>query len=118
MGNVIKRNSVFMESEMLVDSSIHKKGERIGLFKMEDGWKSRWQDKRVRHFASHLRNKNYHRIEKQYSMEDIVYYLQRRNRDYYTVMWEMLVDAVNTTFQETEVKCIDDIYDYVSENLI
>lgn len=29
-----------------------------------------------------------------------------------------LVDAVKTTFQETRITCIDDIYKYVSENLI
>lgn len=41
-----------------------------------------------------------------------------RNTDYQTVMWEMLVEAVETTFKEARVTCIDDIYEYVVQHLI
>lgn len=54
----------------------------------------------------------------QYSMSDIIYYLMDRNIDYQTVMWEMLVEAVEITFKEARVTCIDDIYKYIVQHLI
>ena len=51
-------------------------------------------------------------------MSDIIYYLQSKNENYLTVMGEMLTDAVKTTFGETRVICVDDIYKYITGNLI
>lgn len=119
MGNVIKRNTVFIEATAVTNSCAYEKGTRIGLFKRDSDWLSKRDDgKYWKTFISHIRNEHYYSVNKQYSIEDIVDYLRRRNRDYYTVMWEMIVDAINTTFDETEVKCIDDIYEYVNANLL
>ena len=119
MGNRIKKDSIFIVAETLTDSMAFKFGEIIGNYKEDNRWiitdikGKKWQN-----LISHLRNENYFKIINQYSMADIIYYLQSKNENYLTVMWEMLVDAVKTTFQETRINCIDDIYKYVSENLI
>ena len=65
-----------------------------------------------------LRNENFYKFINQYSMSDIIYYLMDKNADYQTVMTDMLIEAIETTFEETRVCCIDDIYNYISENLI
>ncbi len=119
MGNAIKRNSIFVVAETLTDSSAFNKGEIIGNYKDDDRWIVKdCNGKKWQNLLTHLRNDKFYKIINQYSMEDIVYYLQSKNEDYYTVMWEMLVDAIKTTFKETRVTCIDDIYNYISENLI
>lgn len=119
MGNRIKKDSIFIVAETLTDSSAFKAGETIGNYKDDNGWITTDTDgKRWKNLICHLRNENFFKIINQYSMSDIIYYLQSKKADYYTVMWEMLVDAVKNTFQETRITCIDDIYKYVSENLI
>lgn len=120
MGNRIRKDSIFIEVETLTDSSAFKVGDTTGNYKDDN---NRWittdsQGKRWQNLINHLRNENLFKIINQYSMSDIIYYLQSKNANYYTVMWEMLVEAVKTTFRETRVTCIDDIYKYVSENLI
>lgn len=51
-------------------------------------------------------------------MSDIIYYLMDRNADYQTVMVEALKNAVETTFKEARVTCVDDIYKYIMQHLI
>lgn len=120
MGNRIKKDTIFIVAETLTDSSAFKAGETIGNYKECD---NRWivtdsKGKKWQNLITHLRNENFFKIINQYSMSDIIYYMQSKNENYYTVIWEMLVDAVKTTFRETRITCIDDIYKYVSENLI
>ena len=120
MGNRIKRDSVFIEAKALTDSNACITGELIGNYKDDSG---RWifvdpNGKRWQNLTSHLRNENYFEIINQYFMGDIIDYLFRRNLSYQTVMTEMLIDAIQTTFKETRVVCIEDIYRYMVENLI
>lgn len=120
MSNRIKRDSIFIVTESLTDNSMCNVGEIIGTYK-DDA--NRWittdfNGKKWQSLICHLRNENFHRVINQYSMQDIVHYLQSKNENYFTVMWEMLAGAVKTTFKETRVTCIDDIYKYVLENLI
>ena len=120
MGNVIKRDTVFIEVMTMTSSSAYEPGEAIGIFKDVDyGWTSKDSKGNWWHmFIDHIRNENFYKVINQYSMSDIVYYLQERNSDYYTVMWDILVDAIKTTFRETKITCIDDIYKYIATNLI
>ena len=119
MGNRIKKDSIFIIAETLTDSSTFKAGEIIGNYKDDNRWiikdstGKKWQN-----LISHLRNANLFKIINQYSMEDIVWFLRERNENYLTVSYGFLVDAVKTTFQEARVTCIDDVYNYVLENLI
>lgn len=120
MGNIIKRDSIFIEAKALTDSNACITGELIGNYKDDSG---RWifvdpNGKRWQNLTSHLRNENYFEIINQYSMGDIIDYLFRRSLNYQTVMPEMLIDAVRTTFRETRVVCIEDIYRYMVKNLI
>ena len=120
MGNIIKRDSIFIEAKALTDGNAGISGELIGNYKDDSG---RWifvdsNGKRWQNLTSHLRNENYFEIINQYSINDIALYLLHRNEDYQTVMTGMLVDAILTTFKETRVVCIEDIYRYMVENLI
>ena len=120
MGNIIKRDSIFIEAKALTESNACISGELIGNYKDDSG---RWifvdsNGKRWQNLTSHLRNENYFEIINQYSMGDIIDYLFRRNLSYQTVMTEMLIDAIQTTFKETRIVCIDDIYRYMVKNLI
>ena len=120
MGNRIKRDSIFIEAKALTDSSVCITGELIGNYKDDSG---RWifvdsKGRRWQNLTSHLRNENYFEIINQYSMGDIIDYLFRRNLSYQTVMTEILVDAIRTTFEETRVVCIEDIYRYIVKNII
>ena len=120
MGNRIKRDSIFIEAKALTESNACISGELIGNYKDDSG---RWifvdsNGKRWQNLTSHLRNENYFEIINQYSMGDIIDYLFRRNLSYQTVMTEMLIDAIQTTFKETRIVCIDDIYRYMVKNLI
>lgn len=119
MGNRIKNDSIFIVAETLINSSAFKTGEVVGNYKDDNEWiATDISGKRWQNLISHLRNENYFKIINQYSMSDIIYYMQSKNENYYTVMWEILVDAVKTTFKEARVTCIDDIYNYISANLI
>lgn len=120
MGNKIKKDSIFIVAETLTDSGTFKVGMIIGNYKDDV---NRWittdsNGKKWQNLICHLRNENYFRIINQYSMSDIIYYLQSKNENYLTVMGEMLTDAVKTTFGETRVICVDDIYKYITGNLI
>ena len=120
MGNRIKRDSIFIEAKALTDSSACITGELIGNYKDDSG---RWifvDSKGIRweNTISCLRNDDYFEIVNQYSMSDIIDYLLIKNKDCQTVMTEMLVDAIRTTFEETRVVYIEDIYRYIVKNLI
>ena len=120
MANRIKNDSIFIVARALTDSNAFKVGDVIGNYKddserwiAKDGNGKRWQ-----HLITDLTNRCYFEIIGQYSMNDIIYYLENKNDDYQTVMWEMLVDAVKTTFKESRVTSLDNIYKYIVENLI
>lgn len=120
MGNKIKRTTVFIEVVALTNSTAFKVGETVRNYKDD---LNRWvatdeNGKRWQNLAKNLRNENFYRFVNQYSMSDIIYYLMDRNIDYQTVMWEMLVEAVEITFKEARVTCIDDIYKYIVQHLI
>lgn len=120
MGNRIKRTTVFIEAVTLVNTTALKADEAMGCYKDE---LNRWvttdgNDKRWQVLPGNLRNENFCKFVNQYSMSDIIYYLMDRNTDYQTVMWESLVEAVETTFKEARVTCIDDIYKYIIQHLI
>lgn len=120
MGNVIKRDTVLIIVEAQTNSSAFCVGEIVGNYKDEYG---RWiaidsNGKRWRNLATNLRNENYYRFINQYSISDIVYYLTDKNIDYQTVMYEMLVDAIRETLDTIQVTTLDDVYKYISQNLI
>lgn len=121
MGNVIKRNSVFVEAEVLLNNSASKAGDALAVFKFEGKWITRdSQGKCWRMPLSILRNEHFFKVKAQYSMSDIIYYLMDKNTDYQTVLWESLEEAINTTFAELQIYGygIEDIYKYISQNLI
>lgn len=120
MGNRIKRTTVFIEAVTVINTTALKADEVMGCYKDEF---NRWvttdeNDKRWQVLPGNLRNENFCKFVNQYSMSDIIYYLMDRNTDYQTVMWEMLVEAVETTFKKARVTCIDDIYKYIVQHLI
>ena len=121
MGNVIKRNTVFIEAMSLVDNNAFGAGEVVSVFKMENNWIT--QDSKGEYFrvpASLIRNENFTKVEKQYSINDIIYYLMEKNVDYQTVAWEILEEAVVTAFKEMYFygATLNDIYNYIAEHLI
>lgn len=120
MANRIKRDSIFIVAKALTDSNAFKAGEVIGNYKDEAG---RWiakdaTGKKWQNLAADLRNGSYFEFIDHYDIDDIIYYLFERRQDFQTVLWEMLVDAIKTTFEETTVCSLDDIYEYISHNLI
>ena len=120
MGNRIKKDSIFVVAETLTDSITFKAGMIIGNYKDDV---NRWiatdsNGKKWQNLICHLRNENYFKIINQYSMSDIIYYLQSKNENYLTVMGEMLIDAVKTKFREKTVTYIYDIYMYMSGNFM
>lgn len=119
MSNVIKRNTVFIECMVLVDNNLFAAEEVIGNYKHNDMWiVNDSNGKKWRNLTNNLRNENYFKFINQYTMMDIVYYLMSRDENYQTVLTEMLVDAIEKTFDEAWICCIEDIYKYISENLI
>ena len=117
----IHRSTIFIETESLVDSLAFNQDDKVGYFKREDKWLAKDKEdvhKTWRVFPNMLRNEALIKIIHQYSMPDIIYYLFSRNSDYQTVYWSMLEDAVRETFEETRVTCLEDIYEYISSNLI
>lgn len=121
MGNVINRNTVFMKCMSLVDNNVFAAGEMISVYKIENIWVT--QDLNGKYFrvpASLIRNEKFTEVEERYSMSDIIYYLMDRNTDYQTVCWELLEEAVLTAFKEMYFygATLDDIYNYISGNLI
>ena len=119
MANTIKRNTVFIECMALTNSQAFGAGECVGNYRKDDMWIAKDSNgKKWRNLTANLRNENFYKFINQYSMSDIIYYLMDKNADYQTVMTDMLIEAIETTFEETRVCCIDDIYNYISENLI
>ena len=119
MANTIKRDTVFIECMALTNSSAFGAGECVGNYRKDDMWIAKDSNgKKWRNLTANLRNENFYKFINQYSMSDIIYYLMDKNADYQTVMTDMLIEAIETTFEETRVCCIDDIYNYISENLI
>jgi hypothetical protein len=53
-------------------------------------------------------------------MSDIIYYLMDKNVDYQTVDRELLEEAVFTAFKEMNFygATLDNVYNYISSNLI
>lgn len=119
MGNTIKKDTVLIIAETLVDSEAFKTGETIvhykgdGYFIYNDGTGKKWGV-----FLRRLRDERYYRIVNQYSISDIICYLQKKNEDYLTVMRELLAEAVRTAVNSIRISSLDDIYNYVAENLI
>lgn len=119
MSNTIKRNTVFIECMALTNSSAFAAGEVIGNYKHDNMWiVNDSNGKKWRNSTNNLRNENYFKFINQYTMMDIVYYLMNRNADYQTVLTEMLVDAIERAFDEAWICCIEDVYKYISKNLI
>lgn len=119
MSNTIKRNTIFIECMALTNSSAFGAGEVVGNYKQDNIWMVKDSNgKKWRNLIGNLRNENYYKFINQYSMMDIVYYLMNRNADYQTVATEILIDAIERTFDEAWICCVEDIYKYVSENLI
>lgn len=121
MGNVIKRNTVFMECMAMRDITAFAAGEIVSVYRIENKWVT--QDSNGKYFridSSFLRKDEFFKINKQYSMSDIIYYLMDKNVDYQTVCWELLEEAVLTAFKEMYFygATLDDIYNYISGNLI
>lgn len=114
MENRIKNNSIFIVAETLVDNSAQKAGEIVGYYKDDNRWITEdTSGKKFQNLISNLRNGNYYKVLKQYSVADIVEYLRSRNENYYTVCYEFIVNAIHTAFKETRISSIDDIYGYV-----
>lgn len=119
MCNTIKRDSIFIECVALTDSNAFGAGECIGNYRKDGMWIAKDSNgKKWRNLSKNLRNEHFYQFINQYSMNDIIYYLMEKNTDYQTVMWEMLVEAIETTFEEAIIYCIEDVYKYISENLI
>lgn len=117
----IHRTTIFIETESLVDSLAFNQGDKVGYFKGENKWLTKDKEdvhKTWRVFPEMLRNENLIKIIHQYAMSDIIYYLFDRNSDYQTVYWDMLEHAIKRTFEETRVSCLEDIYEYISSDLI
>lgn len=119
MGNTIKKETVFIETMVLTNSSAFREGEYVGNYKQDGRWIAKDSNgKKWQNLTSNLRNENFYKFINQYSMPELVQYLRDKVADYYTVAYEFLVTAIETTFEETRMCCIDDIYKYVSKNLI
>lgn len=121
MGNVINRNTVFMECMSLVDNNVFAAGEMVSVYKIENIWVTQnLNGKYFRVPASLIRNEKFTEVEERYSMSDIIYYLMDKNADYQTVDRELLEEAVFTAFKEMYFygATLDDIYNYISGNLI
>jgi hypothetical protein len=121
MGNVINRNTVFMECMSLVDNNVFASGEMVSVYKIENIWVTQnLNGKYFRVPASLIRNEKFTEVEERYSMSDIIYYLMDRNTDYQTICWALLEEAVLTAFKEMYFygATLDDIYNYISGNLI
>lgn len=119
MSNVIKRSTLFMETIALTNCIPFIEGECAGFFK----WQGKWVVKDSNNAlwtiaAKHLRNEKLFQIVKQWTMDDIVLYLMDRNEDYQTVDSHILEDAINTALMEGKICCIEDLYEYIVENLI
>lgn len=119
MGNVIKRNSVFIIGECLVDNTAFGEGEVVPFFRSDDRWITIDSNgKRWRSVVSHMRNENCYRFVEQYTISDIVYYMWDRNSDFQTVFTEILVDAIKETLNTVYCTSLEDVYKHISENLI
>lgn len=121
MGNVIKRNTVFMECMAMRDITAFAAGEIVSVYRIENKWVT--QDSNGKYFridSSFLRKDEFFKINKQYSMSDIIYYLMDKNVDYQTVYREILEEAVFTAFKEMNFygATLDNVYNYISSNLI
>lgn len=121
MGNVIKRNTVFMECMTMRDITAFAAGEIVSVYRIENKWVT--QDSNGKYFridSSFLRKDEFFKINKQYSMSDIIYYLMDRNVNYQTVAWEFLEEAVLTAFKEMRFygATLNDIYNYILDYLI
>lgn len=118
MGNVIKRDTVFIEAVALTESSAFNVDDEVTFFKRDNNWLTRKDGKYYQTFISHVRNEHFYYVVNQYSIKDIVLMIQNRDESYCSVFWDFFVEAIETTFKETEIKCVDDICDYIMENLI
>lgn len=121
MGDVIKRNTVFMECMTMKDITAFAAGEMVSVCRIENKWVT--QESNGKYFridSSFLRKDEFFKINKQYSMSDIIYYLMDRNANYQTVAWEFLEEAVLTAFKEMRFygATLNDIYNYIPDYLI
>lgn len=119
MANVIKHNTVFIECMALINTNAFGEGELLGVFRQDGRWITKdSNEKRYQVSTSQLRENVFCNFINQYSMNDIILYLMERNEDYQTVYTGFLIEAIETTFEEAVVCCIEDIYKYISENLV
>lgn len=119
MANTIKRNTVFIECMALTNSNAFGEGELFGNFRQDGKWIAKDSNgKKWHNLTANLRDEKFYKFINQYSMNDIILYLMERNADYQTVYNGLLIEAIETTFEEAVVCCIEDIYKYISENLI
>lgn len=117
--NTIKRDTIFIETVALTKTCICEAGELLGFYKLENCWATRdSNNKGYRGLVSHLRNGEYYKFLRQFSMIDIVDYLKFKDENYQTVSDERLVQVIETTFEETKVTCLDDIYNYIKKHLL
>lgn len=115
----IEHDVVFISVESQINTDYIIKGEIFGLYKTNNVWLHRQNEGKLLRAAQNIiQNDNYFKVLKQYSMSDIIYYLLDKHPDCQTVMWDMLEDAINTTFDEACLCTIDDICEYISKNLI
>lgn len=115
----IKHDTIFISVESQISNDYIIEGEVFGLYKTNNVWLHRQNKcKLLRVTQNIIKNDNYFKVLKQYSMSDIIYYLMDKYPDCQTVMWEMLESVVNTTFDEVSLCTIDDICEYITKNLI
>lgn len=119
MCNTIKRNTIFIEAIALTNSEAFKTNEIIANFKIDGMWLSKDSNgKKWRNLTGNLRNEHYYCFVNQYSLNDIIFYFIGKNEDYATVASGFFQEAIETAFNESVITCIDDLYKYISCNLI
>lgn len=119
MANTIKRTTRYMEVEIQRNVSAFGEGEVLFLWKEDNRWITKDSNGKRYHFTlNFLRNPVWVNILTNYTKADIIYWLQEQNEDYYTVAWDYLSEAIDTTLKESNPSYLGDIYEYISENLI
>lgn len=120
MGNRIKKDSQVIIAKAKLKTQAFDREETFATYKdewgtwvMTDSYGHHWSL-----LVSQIRNDDLLTILEQHSYSEIIYWLMERNSDYQTVMWDMLIDAIKTTIRETTIGSLEDMYKYISENLI
>lgn len=115
----MKRNTVIAEVEHLVGNNAFGVGEVACVHKENGQWIMVDNDgERWLVFGSNLRNKDCYRPIKEMSVSDIIYELYERDGDYQTVAWGLLEEAIETALRESKSCSIENVINYIMENLI